>query len=184
MSESEVKEAVRTFYPDYQKLRRMTEELEELMKLSGRSSSYDDPLRKTIARQEELIIQMRQIFAEIYELLSPAEQEEIGRWILGSVKRVREYRQTLGIAPAVIIIGGVVIAAATATALVAWHRAISVQEKAIEYQRTLIPLVAKGDLPPEVLKPIKAPGGGLLEMLPTLAVVGLVLYGFSVVRGK
>jgi hypothetical protein len=182
---AEVEKAARAFYSDFKKLEAYHLKIVSLMSYSGRESAYDGPLKSMLDRQESLMFGLRNLYVDAYDLLSKSRQLEVFRWIVKATGELRSYQGQLGIAP-VVVIAGVLLTAATAGALVSWHRMVDVQGKAISYQESLLPLVLKGELPPDVLKPVIGDGGlsGLIDVIPVLLIGAVVLYGISVFKGK
>lgn len=185
ISESEIQEAASNFYPDFQKVMQFHERIQALEDYRGRSQEFDASLRSIVARQKDLMFGLRNLYADAYELLPPAQRSIVFKWIVkatGELKQTSDNLGQLGIVP-IIIIAGVIITAATATALVAWHRAISVQGKALDNQAQMIRLVAEGKLPPEVLKPgttttiaESLSSFGTVLLLIAIGYIGLQLY--------
>ena len=182
---ADVEEAARSFYTDFKKVRSLHSRLIPLLSYSGREWDYDGSLRDVLARQEELMFGLRNLYVDAYDLLSPRRRSEVFKWIVTATGELQSSKGQLGLAP-ILVIAGVIMTAATATALVAWHRLIGVQSKAISYQESLIPFVVSGDLPSDVLVP-DIPGNGLsglMGVLPFLLVGALSLYGISVFKGR
>lgn len=175
ITDADVQEAAQNFYNDFGKVMEFHTAIQEMARYSGRNGDYDAGLRDLIARQKELMFGLRSLYADVYELLTPAQRSIVFKWIVqatGELKTTSDSLGNLGIAP-LIIVAGIIITAATATALVAWHRQISLQKQALEYQATLLPLVTEGKLPADVLKP--ATPTGISETVNNVVQVALVI---------
>lgn len=172
VSESDVQEAFGSFYDDFGQVMQFHDAIQKMAPYVGRNAQYDAGLKSIVARQNELMFNLRNLYADMYPSLNPTQQTLLYNWIVkatGQLRSVSDSLGNLGIAP-IIIIAGVALTALTATALVAWHRQISVQRQALEQQAALIPLVAEGKVPADVLKPIVTPSIG-----QTISTLGSVL---------
>jgi hypothetical protein len=179
VTEQQVREAAEAFYPDFLKVVGFHNRINELWPYRGKSAEFDQGLERIIERQKGLMFELRNLYAEAYDLLPEDKRAAVFRWIVqatGELSRMETGLASLGIAP-VIIVAGVIIAAATAGALVAWHREISNQEKALENQARLIPLVESGVVSPDVLKPVDT-GGSVLGTISNLG--NMLLFGVMV----
>jgi hypothetical protein len=165
------------FFSDFRDVQSFHDRILRLSAHTGKNVGYDTGLREIIERQKLLMFELRNLYVHAYELLSPEQRAVVFRWIVqatGELKATAEMLGGLGIAP-FIVIGAVVISALTATALVAWHRQISVQAKALEAQEKLIPLVVKGVLPSDVLMPVRPPS--LSSAISSISGVALLIGG-------
>jgi hypothetical protein len=173
-----VEEAAQSFYADFKLLQAFHAELGRLMAYYGKAPSFDQRQREIVQRQTDLMFELRNLFVEAYDLLPPEKQSEVFNWIVKATGELKVYRNALdrlGL-PFVIVAGGVVLSALTAGALVVWHKSIQTQAKAIELQKTLVPLVVEGKLPADVLKPAPASGiGGLLQAIPGVVIAAAVV---------
>lgn len=172
----EVEEAAAEFYGDYLKLKAFHVRLSGMMSYRGRNAEFDAGLERLIGEQRKLMFQLRSLYAEAYDLLPADKRAEVFRWIVsvtGQLKAFASELGGLGIAP-LVIVAGVLITATTATALVAWHRAITAQGKALDNQARMIPLVEAGIVDPSVLKPV-APALGLSGVIGNLSSVLLII---------
>lgn len=155
VTEAEVQQAAAAFFSDFKDVQSFHDQILAMSAHTGKDPGFDAGLREIVGRQERLMFELRNLYANAYELLTAGQRSVVFRWIVkatGELKATSETLSGLGIAP-FIIVGAVVLSGITATALVAWHREISVQQKALENQAQMIPLVAKGVLPADVLKP-------------------------------
>jgi hypothetical protein len=172
----EVEEAAAAFYGDYLKLKAFHVRLSGMMSYRGRNAEFDAGLKRLVGGQRKLMFQLRNLYVEAYDLLPADKRAEVFRWIVsvtGQLKAFASELGGLGIAP-LVIVAGVLITAATATALVAWHRAITAQGKALDNQARMIPLVEAGIVDPSVLKPV-APALGLSGVIGNLSSVLLIV---------
>lgn len=159
VSEGDVQEAFASFYDDFGQVMQFHDVIQQMAPYIGRNSQYDAGLKTIVDRQNELMFELRNLYADMYPSLNPTQQSLLYNWIVkatGQLRTVSDTLGNLGIAP-IIIIAGVAITALTATALVAWHRQISLQREALKQQAALIPLVAEGKVPADVLKPMTSP---------------------------
>jgi hypothetical protein len=155
-TQAEIQEAAAMFFSDFRDVQEFHDRILRFAMHTGRNAKYDAGLRSIVERQKRLMFELRNLYVNAYELLSQGQRSVVFRWIVqatGELKATAETLGGLGIAP-FIIIGGVVVSGVVATALVAWHREISNQRKALELQEELIPLVAEGKLPADVLRPL------------------------------
>lgn len=155
-TQAEVQEAAAMFFSDFRDVQGFHDRILRLAVHTGKSVEYDAGLKPIVERQKQLMFGLRNLYVNAYELLSPKQRSVVFRWIVqatGELKATAETLGGLGFGP-FIIVGGVVISGLVATALVAWHREISTQQKALELQEKLIPLVAEGKLPADVLRPL------------------------------
>lgn len=172
----EMEEAASAFYGDYLKLKAYHVRLSRMMSYRGRNEKFDAGLKLLVHDQRKLMFQLRNLYADAYDLLPADRRSEVFRWIVqatGQLKTFASEFSGLGIAP-LVIVAGVLITAATATALVAWHRAITAQGKALDNQARMIPLVEAGIVGPDVLKPV-APALGLSGVIGNLSSVLLIV---------
>ena len=172
----DMEEAAAAFYGDYLKLQTFHVRLSRMMSYRGRNAEFDAGLKRLVQDQRKLMFQLRSLYAEAYDLLPADKRAEVFRWIVlatGQLKAFASELGSLGIAP-LIIVAGVLITAATATALVAWHRAITAQGKALDNQARMIPLVEAGIVDPDVLKPV-APAPSLSGVIGSLSSVLLIV---------
>jgi len=155
-TQAEIQEAASKFFSDFKDVQDFHDQILRFAKYTGTNAEYDAGLRDIVERQKRLMFELRNLYVNAYELLTPGQRSVVFRWIVqatGELKATSDTLGDLGIAP-FIIIGGVVLAGVVATALVAWHREISVQQSALENQAKLIPLVAEGKIPADVLRPV------------------------------
>lgn len=155
LTESEIREAAGAFFSDFEQVMTFHGQIVSMAQYRGRNNEFDQGLKAITDRQTELMFGLRNLYAETYEWLTPAQRSLLYKWIVRATGELREVKGALGemgIAP-LIIIAGVIVTAATATALVAWHREIGVQQQALANQAKLIPLVAEGKIPADVLQP-------------------------------
>lgn len=158
-TQAEIQEAAAMFFSDFRDVQSFHDRILQLAVHTGKNAEYDAGLKLIVGRQKHLMFELRNLYVNAYELLSPDQRSVVFRWIVqatGELEATAETLGDLGMAP-FIIVGAVVISGLVATALVAWHRQISVQQKAIENQEKLIPLVLKGDLPADVLVSTQPP---------------------------
>lgn len=176
-TQAEMQEAAAKFFSDFRDVQSFHDRILRLSVHTGKNAEYDTGLREIVERQKQLMFELRNLYVHAYELLSPEQRAVVFRWIVqatGELKATAETLGDLGVAPFVII-GGVVVSGLIATALVAWHRQISVQAKALEHQEKLLPLVAKGVLPSDVLMPVQPPS--LSSAISSVSGVALLLGG-------
>jgi len=172
----EMEEAAAAFYSDFLKLKTFHVQLSRMVSLQGRNTEFDAGLKSLVMEQRKLMFQLRNLYAEAYDLLPADRRSEVFRWIVeatGELKTFASELGSLGVAP-LVIVAGVLISASTATALVAWHRAITAQGKALDNQARLIPLVEAGVVDPSILKPV-APALGLSGVIGNLSSVLLIV---------
>lgn len=172
----EMEEAAAAFYGDYLKLKTYHVRLSRMMSYRGRNAEFDAGLKRLVQDQRKLMFQLRSLYAEAYDLLPADKRAEVFRWIVQATGQLKAFASDLGglgIAP-LVIVAGVLITAATATALVAWHRAITAQGKALDNQARMIPLVEAGIVDPDVLKPV-APAPSLSGVIGSLSSVLLIV---------
>jgi len=172
----EMEEAAAAFYGDFLKLKTYHVQLSRMMVYRGRNTEFDAGLQSLVTGQRKLMFELRNLYAEAYDLLPVDKRSEVFGWIVrttGELKTFASELGALGIAP-IVIVAGVLLAAGTATALVAWHRAITAQGKALDNQARMIPLVEAGLLDPSVLKPV-APAPGLSSVIGSLSSVLLII---------
>jgi len=176
-TQAEIQEAAAMFFSDFRDVQSFHDRILRLSAHTGRNAGYDTGLREIVERQKLLMFELRNLYVNAYELLSPEQRAVVFRWIVqatGELKATAETLGGLGIAP-FIVIGAVVISGLTAAALVAWHRQISVQQKALENQEKLLPLVLKGQLPTDVLLPVQPPT--IASAISSVSGVALLLGG-------
>lgn len=178
-TEAEVTEAAKSFWTDIQKVRDLHRRLKDLVPYFGRDPEFDKGLREALLIQRKIMFDLRTAFGDAYQFLTEPQQIEAGQFIRTAQNELFNfydkagisYRlEGLGIAPVLIILG-VAITALAAGALVGLHRNISLQEKKIKYQESLIPLVEAGTLPGDVLKPIEEPG--FFDQIQNIAILGI-----------
>lgn len=172
----DMEEAATSFYADYEKLKTFHVRLSRMMSYRGRNAEFDAGLKSLVTEQRRLMFELRNLYVGAYELLTADRRSEVFRWIVqttGELKAFASDLGSLGIAP-LVIVAGVLITGATATALVAWHRAITAQGKALDNQARMIPLVEAGVVDPSVLKPV-APAPGLSGVIGNLSSVLLIV---------
>ena len=156
-TQAEIEEAALSFFSDFKDVQSFHDQILQMSNYTGRNVEYDTNLKEIVERQRRLMFELRNLYVNAYELLSADQRSIVFRWIVkatGELKATAETLGGLGIAP-FIIIGAVVLTSVVATGLVAWHREISVQQAALANQAKLIPLVAAGKLPAEVLRPVQ-----------------------------
>lgn len=155
-TQAEIQEAAGRFFSDFRDVQGFHDQILRFAAHTGKNAKYDAGLREIIERQKWLMFELRNLYVNAYELLPPEQRSVVFRWIVQSTGELKATSGTLGdlgVAP-FIIVGGVVLAGIVATALVGWHREISVQQAALENQSKLIPLVAAGEIPADVLMPV------------------------------
>jgi len=156
-TETEVREAAAVFFDDFEKVMTFHDQIQAMAQYRGRNNTFDQGFSSIVDRQSRLMFGLRDLYADTYEWLTPPQRSLLYKWIVSATGELREIKAgfgQLGIAP-IIIIAGIAITAATAGALVAWHREISVQAQALANQAELIPLVAEGKIPSDVLRPLQ-----------------------------
>ena len=154
LTDAEVREAAATFFSDFEKVMRFHDQILAMVDYWGKNKRFDQGLSPIIERQNQLMFGLRNLYADTYELLTPPQRSLLYKWIVSATGELRSVKESLGFAvTGTIIVAGVIITLATATALVAWHREIGVQQQALANQAKLIPLVAEGKLPADVLQP-------------------------------
>jgi hypothetical protein len=153
----DIETAAQSFASDLYNVAILHDKLMALMSYYGRDPDYDAKIPGLVSRQREIMFNLRTAYAEAYPILDEQSQAAAGRFIREATAQLKNQPQAsasksgLGLAP-VVLVGGVIISAVAAGALVAFHRLITVQRKEIELQERLVPLVQKGELPPEVLQ--------------------------------
>jgi hypothetical protein len=176
----EIETAAKNFAADLFEVSKLHDRLISLLSYYGRSPKFDRNIPELVNRQREIMFNLRTAFAEAYPILDEKSQTAAGRFIREATAQLRDQPKPpgqepgLGLAP-VVIVGGVIISAIAAGALVAFHRLISVQKKEIDLQEKLIPLVKAGDLPPDVLQRQAGLFGGLNNYFK-LAVLAAAAY--------
>lgn len=181
LSQEEVQKAYNEFWNDFFDVVKLQDRFEKLLPFFGQDPTYDRGLADIIERQKQILFDLRTIYGELYDSFNEVQQRNIGEFIRRATAKIPGVRMSglgaLGIAP-LILAGGVVISILAAGALVAYHRNISMQKDRIALQEKMIPLVASGELPPEVLEqPTGKPG--IFEAM-FLNVGNLILMGLGV----
>lgn len=175
MTQADVEAAANEFWNDFTKVVDFQHRIMKLYGLKGRHAPFDAGLEGLLARQKELMFDLRTLYTGAYDLLSENRRAIVFRWIVkatGELKDVEGALGSLGVLP-LVIVGGVLLTGAVAGVLVGWHRQISVQGKALGNQERMIPLVEAGVLPASVLKP--APISGLTGLLGNLGTVAAIV---------
>lgn len=176
----ELQKAAAEFYQDFLKLTEFQKEINQYVKYHGRNPQYDAGLKDLVTRQKKLLFELRNLYADAYDLLPKDKRALVFRWIVqttGELKKISAGLGDLGLVP-LVIVAGVIIAASTGVALIAWHREISNQAVALENQRKMIPLVEAGLVPGELLKPVTpAPGlAGAIGSLGNVVLIGIAIW--------
>jgi len=133
-TQAEIQQAAAAFFSDFKDVQEFHEKIMRMSEYTGKNVEYDAGLKEITDRQHRLMFELRNLYVNAYELLSPEQRSIVFKWIVkatGELKATAETLGDLGIAP-IVIVGGVLISGLVATALVAWHREISVQRAALE----------------------------------------------------
>lgn len=153
----DIETAAQSFASDLYEVSVLHDKLMTLLSYYGQNPEYDARIPGLVSRQREIMFNLRTAYAEAYPILDERSQAAAGRFIREATAQLKDQPQVstpgsgLGLAP-VVLVGGVIVSAIAAGALVAFHRLITVQKKEIELQGRLVPLVREGKLPPEVLQ--------------------------------
>jgi len=181
--QASVQDAYNNFWNDFYEVVKAQDSIEEYLPSYGINEKFDTGLVDLVQRQKQILFDLRTIYGELYEFFNVTQQASIGDFIRRATISLSEGRlpsglSGLGIAP-FILAGGIVVSIIAGGALLAYHRNISLQKDRLAMQVELIPLVAAGKLPPEVLEPPPVSPGvfqGLFSNIGTLILIGVGIY--------
>jgi hypothetical protein len=186
LDKAQVQNAWNEFWNDFYEVVKAQDRIDYYLTHTGKVTRFDEGLQDLIARQRQILFDLRTVFSELYEYFNPTQQQNIASFIRRATTSLKVSPQLsggfgLGVAP-LILIGGVVVSLVAGGALLAYHRNISLQKERIKLQEKLLPLVETGKLPPEVVKevfkqPTKEAGffEGLFANIGNLILIGIAV---------
>ncbi len=183
VSQASVQDAYNSFWNDFYEVVKAQDAIEQYLPSYGINQEFDSGLTDIVHRQKQILFDLRTIYGELYDSFNETQQINIGDFIRRATVSLADERlpsglSGLGIAP-FILAGGLIVSIIAGGALIAYHRNISLQKERLAMQVKLIPLVAAGKLPPEVLEP---PSGSpnifqsLFSNIQTLILIGVGIY--------
>lgn len=183
VNQTSVQDAYDNFWKDFYEVVKAQDKIEEYIPSYGINEEFDSGLADLVKRQRQILFDLRTIYGELYDSFNETQQVNIGDFIRRATVSLSEARlpsglSGLGIAP-FILAGGIIVSIIAGGALIAYHRNISLQKERLAMQVKLIPLVAAGKLPPELLEPpSQAPNifQSLFSNIQTLILIGVGIY--------